>query len=194
MAVNATSPSSANIKHDVVRVSDGEKHNRLLAELDARSGSVILFMKTKYGTERMATKLLKAGHSASAIHGDLRQHKRNRVITNFRNKKYRILVATDVASRGLDIPHIEHVINYDLPQRAEDYIHRIGRTARAGAQGAAMCLVTPSDKSKWNAINRLMNPGAPAEKASKPKQRNAKSNQFKGNRKRRNRRPNRKSP
>ena len=83
-----------------------------------------------------------------------------RSVYNFRNKKYRILVATDVASRGLDIPHIEHVINYDLPESPEDYVHRIGRTGRAGAEGFALCFVTPSDKHKWNAISRLLNPNS----------------------------------
>ena len=75
-------------------------------------------------------------------------------------KEFRILIATDVASRGLDIPHIEHVINYDLPQCAEDYIHRIGRTARAGAEGFALNFVTPSDRSKWYAIECLLDPSA----------------------------------
>lgn len=161
VAVSGPTVSAENITHDMIRVNDNEKHDRLLAELKDRDGSVILFVKTKHGTERMASKLAKAGHSAEAIHGDLRQSKRDRVIENFRRQKYRILVATDVAARGLDIPHIEHVINYDLPHCAEDYIHRIGRTARAGARGAAMCLVTPADGDKWRAINRLLNPGQP---------------------------------
>ncbi len=193
VAVSQTSIQATNIKHDVVRVTDGEKYDRLLSELDTRDGSVILFMKTKYATERMATKLSNAGYSANAIHGDLRQNRRDRVIANFRSKKYRILVATDVAARGLDIPHIEHVINYDLPQCAEDYIHRIGRTARAGAQGSAMCLVTPSDSRKWSAINRLMNPDAPVEKSSHPSPKRYSDNQskFRGNRRRFSRRPNR---
>ncbi len=187
IAIDTTYAPADNIQHDVVRVTDDNKHQRLLSELDERDGSIIMFMKTKYSTERMAAKLSKAGHSADVIHGDLRQSKRDRVIANFRNKKYRILVATDVAARGLDIPHIEHVINYDLPQCAEDYIHRIGRTARAGAKGSAMCLVTPSDNSKWNAINRLMDPNAPAEQSDKPKRLDRKPGKFRGNRKRFNR-------
>ncbi|MCH2037501.1 MAG: DEAD/DEAH box helicase [Rickettsiales bacterium] len=181
VAVSATSEPAANIEHDVVRVNQNEKYDKLLNELNNRDGSIIMFMKTKYSTERMADKLSKAGHSAEAIHGDLRQTKRERVIANFRKKKYRILVATDVAARGLDIPHIEHVINYDLPQCAEDYIHRIGRTARAGAKGSAMCLVTSADSHKWNAINRLMNPDAPAEKApsrSRSKKRSLNTNKM----------------
>ena len=140
----------------------------LLSELNEREGSIIIFIKTKHGAEKMAIKLSKEGHSADAIHGDLRQNKRNRVIAAFRKKKYRILVATDVAARGLDIPHIEHVINYDLPQCAEDYIHRIGRTARAGADGSALNLVTPEDKGKWHAIDRLLNPDR--RRSSPPKQ------------------------
>lgn len=168
-AINTTSSPAENITHEVVRVDSKEKYNHLLTELNARKGSIIMFMKTKYDTERMAKKLRDAGHSAEAIHGDLKQNTRDRVIANFRREKYRILVATDIASRGLDIPHIEHVINYDLPQCPEDYIHRIGRTARAGADGAAMCMVTPSDSRKWNEINRLMNPNAPAEKIERPR-------------------------
>jgi len=166
VAVSTTSAPAANIKQDVLRINEAEKYPSLLSQLDKRQGSIIIFVKTKQGTEKMATKLLKDGHSADAIHGDLRQNKRDTVIRAFRNKKYRILVATDVAARGLDIPHIEHVINYDLPQCPEDYIHRIGRTARAGAEGAALNLVTPVDKSKWNAIDLLINPDA---KTQQPK-------------------------
>lgn len=166
VSVSATSSPVANITQEVLRLSDAEKYPTLIDQLNAREGSVIVFVKTKYGTERMARKLVKEGHAADAIHGDLRQHKRDRVIAAFRNKKFRILVATDVAARGLDIPHIEHVINYDLPQVAEDYIHRIGRTARAGAEGSALNLITPADRGKWRAIENLLNPNAKPERSS----------------------------
>jgi ATP-dependent RNA helicase DeaD len=163
VAVDPTSAPAKNITHEMVRVvSNDDKYDQLLEQLNTRDGSIIIFVKTKYGTEKMAKKLAKLGHEAEAIHGDLRQNKRDRVIKAFRQNKYRILVATDVAARGLDIPHIEHVINYDLPQCAEDYIHRIGRTARAGAEGSAMCFVTPADKGKWYAIHRLLDPEAAA--------------------------------
>ncbi len=167
VSVSPPSAPAANIKQDTLKVREEEKFPSLLSQLEEREGSVIVFIKTKYATEKMAKRLSKEGHDANAIHGDLRQHKRDRVIADFRKKKYRILVATDIAARGLDIPHIEHVINYDLPQCPEDYIHRIGRTARAGAEGAALNFVTPSDNGKWNAIDRLLNPNAP--RSAKPK-------------------------
>ena len=179
VAVSPTSSPAAKIKQDTLKISEADKYPNLLSQLDERKGSVIIFVKTKYGTAKMAKKLSKEGHSADAIHGDLRQNKRDRVITAFRNKKYRILVATDVAARGLDIPHIEHVINYDLPQCAEDYIHRIGRTARAGAEGSALNLVTPIDKSKWHAIDRLLNPGVEHPKTTNPNKKRNFNNKHK---------------
>jgi len=195
VAVDSALSPAKNIRHDVVRVSEEGKYRSLLSELDVRQGSVIVFVKTKYGTEKMAKALSKAGHDADAIHDDLRQNKRDSVIKNFRNQKYRILVATDIAARGLDIPHIEHVINYDLPHCAEDYIHRIGRTARAGAEGSAMCLVTPANIGKWNVINRLMNPGTAKNKTNEHKFKKGlgKSSSFKGNGKKFNRYANKKA-
>jgi len=156
IAVGSTTTPVANIKQELIQTTDGDKYAQLLTQLEQRTGSVIIFVKTKFGTERLAKRLTVSEHKADAIHGDLQQRRRERVIQNFRDKRYRILVATDVAARGLDIPHIEHVINFDLPQCPEDYIHRIGRTARAGAEGCAVNLLTPADGAKWKAIHRLM--------------------------------------
>ena len=156
VAVGSVRAPVTKIQQELVHTSDGEKYGHLLQQLEQRKGSVLIFVKTKYGTEKLAAKLNKASHASDAIHGDLQQRRRDRVIQGFRDKQYRILVATDIAARGLDIPHIEHVINYDLPQCPEDYIHRIGRTARAGAEGAAVNLITSADNAKWKAIHHLL--------------------------------------
>lgn len=153
-----TNAPAALVKQEKIEVSESEKYSLLLKELDKREGTIIVFVKTKSGADRLAKKLRTQNHSADAIHGDLRQNQRDRAIKAFKNYETRILVATDIAARGLDIPHIETVINYDLPQVAEDYIHRIGRTARNGAEGVAVSLVTHEDGKKWQAIYRLLNP------------------------------------
>lgn len=163
VSVGSTVTPIAKIAQETIITTEPEKYSVLAKQLETRTGSVIVFVKTKYGAEKLATRLRRDNHSADAIHGDLRQNKRDRVIDNFRKQKHRIMVATDIAARGLDIPHIEHVINYDLPQCPEDYIHRIGRTARAGAEGAAVNLITSQDGLKWKAIQRLINPGAKVE-------------------------------
>lgn len=160
ITVGSTTTPNLKIKQEMIVVNESDKYAALLDQLQQREGSVIVFVKTKFGTERLAEKLCRQEFRADAIHGDLQQRKRDRVIQNFRDKKFNILVATDVAARGLDIPHIEHVINYDLPQVPEDYIHRIGRTGRAGASGEAVNLLTPADKLKWRAIQRLIDPNA----------------------------------
>jgi ATP-dependent RNA helicase DeaD len=147
------------LKQEIINVSEQDKYSKLLEELETREGSVIIFVKTKMGVDRITKRLRQDDHSADAIHGDLSHNKREKAISGFRMCKYRILVATDIAARGLDIPHIMHVINYDLPQCPEDYIHRIGRTARAGAEGSALCLISPADKIKWKIINNLINFG-----------------------------------
>ena len=113
-------------------------------------------MRTKYLTEKLKKRLKQDTVKSLALHGDLRQNRRNRIIDDFRKSKYRILIATDIASRGLDIPHIEHVINFDMPQVPEDYIHRIGRTARAGSIGEAVSFISPRDAKMWKIIEKLL--------------------------------------
>lgn len=157
IAVGTTNSPIAAITQEVLKTIEADKYGLLLELLENRQGTMIVFVKTKFGTERLALRLRKQGHEVEAIHGDLRQAKRERVIREFRAGKCRVLVATDVAARGLDIPHIECVVNYDLPQCPEDYIHRIGRTGRAGAQGFAVSLLTGADNGKWRGITRLMN-------------------------------------
>ncbi|HBN23158.1 MAG TPA: hypothetical protein DD412_07970 [Holosporales bacterium] len=158
VSVGQQSEPGKNIEQETLMLSDGDKYSNLLDQLDQRTGSIIIFVKTKRGADRLSTKLNDEDHKSAAIHGDLRQSKRDRVLQGFRNQKYRIMVATDVAARGIDVPHIRHVINYDLPQCPEDYIHRIGRTARAGEKGSAVSFVTRQDRGKWGAIERLLDP------------------------------------
>jgi len=158
IAVGSLSSPIEKIKQETFQVSQDKKYHELINQLVERSGSILVFVKTKHGADKIVKRLKYDGHSADAIHGNLRQSKRDRVITGFRNGKSRILVATDVAARGLDIPLIQHVINFDLPQVPEDYIHRIGRTGRAGKEGSALTFLTPNDRTMWNSISRLIDP------------------------------------
>ncbi len=191
IAVGSTTNPIQNIRQEIIRIDEDKKYNELLRQLDDRRGSIIVFVKTKYGTEKLAKRLNRENFDAQAIHGDLRQNRRDRVIKDFRNREFRILVATDVAARGLDIPHIEHVINYDLPQVPEDYIHRIGRTARAGAEGASLCLITPQDGRKWHEIELLMDPSKKKQPQHRPGQNNThnRNRKHKGSRRRRHYHP-----
>jgi len=166
IAVGSTIEPAKNIKQSVIRLEDGSKYTELVTQLSEREGSVIVFVKTKRGADRIAKKLDASGFKSEAMHGDLKQSRRERVLRNYRDAKFRVLIATDVAARGLDIPHIAHVINYDLPQVPEDYIHRIGRTARAGAKGEAVCFLSPKDHDKWHAIEQLMSPDKKSEGGS----------------------------
>ena len=145
-----------NEKESLGAVLDEIKNNQLVDEIALRKGSILIFVRTKYSTEKLKKRLMKDTVKSSALHGDLRQNKRSRILKDFRDDKFRILIATDIASRGLDVPHIEHVINYDLPQVPEDFIHRIGRTARAGSVGEAVSFITPNDKRMWKSIENLM--------------------------------------
>jgi superfamily II DNA/RNA helicase len=158
IAVGSLSTPIEKIKQETFQLNQDKKYHELINQLVERNGSILVFVKTKHGADKIVKRLKYDGHSADAIHGNLRQSKRERVINNFRNGKSRILIATDVAARGLDIPLIQHVINYDLPQVPEDYIHRVGRTGRAGKEGSALTFLTPLDRSMWNSINRLINP------------------------------------
>lgn len=181
VSVGQQSEPGKNIDQEVLMTPEQDKYGELLSQLEKREGSIIVFVKTKRGADRLSVKLNAEEHRSGSIHGDLRQSKRERVLKSFRNKKCRILVATDVAARGIDVPHIRHVINYDLPQCPEDYIHRIGRTARAGEKGAALSFITNADRAKWRAIERLLDPNAKQEPAPHTKRRNKGQGHRKGN-------------
>mgnify|MGYP002521239170 CR=1 FL=1 len=152
-----------------VRLSTREKLPQLVHELQTRKGSVLIFVKSRHGAERLAKQLKLYGCKVGALHGDLRQNRRRQVLEQFRSGEVPALVATDVAARGLDVADMACVINYDLPQCAEDYIHRIGRTGRAGDVGTALSFVT-EDKEKWAEICRVCHLGKLTEltKTSRP--------------------------
>lgn len=135
-----------------------EKKREFLGHL-IRSGDwqqVLVFMRTKHGASRLAQQLVRDGISATAIHGNKSQPQRTLALEEFKQGKCRVLVATDVAARGLDIEELPHVINYELPYVAEDYVHRIGRTGRAGSQGTAISLVGAEERHLLSAIEKLI--------------------------------------
>jgi ATP-dependent RNA helicase DeaD len=144
------------IKQTSVRVSSEEKLDRLVSEIQTREGTVLVFARTRGRTEKVGRMLRKEGISSTFIHGDRSQRERREAIEGFDSGKYRVMVATDVAARGLDISHIAHVINLDLPSVAEDYVHRIGRTGRAGASGEALSFISSDEEHLWRSIHRLM--------------------------------------
>lgn len=138
-----TRDTSKNVDQDVIRLRPGEDKVKALTDLLGRDGfdKILIFGRTKHGVERLSRTLLAAGFKAESIHGDKSQSKRQRALALFKSSHVRILVATDVAARGLDISGVSHVINYDLPATYEDYIHRIGRTGRANKMGTALTFI-----------------------------------------------------
>ncbi len=136
------------VAQKVLYVSPDEKDRFLYKLLDREKGPVLIFARTKRSTERLARRIRSAGYMAARIHGDIEQCDRMKAVEAFRSGRCKILVATDVASRGLDIEGIAHVVNYDLPMAPEDHLHRIGRTARAGATGKATTFVTHEERRK----------------------------------------------
>ncbi len=124
-------------------------------------GPVLVFSKTKFGAKRIAAGLRALGHTASEIHSNRTLNQRREALDGFKNGRYRILVATDIAARGIDVKGIELVLNYDLPTNPEDYVHRIGRTARAGAVGRAISFATPDQRGDVRDIERLMRTALP---------------------------------
>jgi len=179
ISIGSVSTPIEKIKQETFQITPDKKYHELINQLVERSGSILVFVKTKHGADKIVKRLKYDGHSADAIHGNLRQSKRDRVIRGFRSGKSRILVATDVAARGLDIPLIQHVINYDLPQVPEDYIHRIGRTGRAGKEGSAMSFLTNHDYSMWRSIQKLIDPDFKLKEQVKNPS-NKKNKKFKG--------------
>jgi ATP-dependent RNA helicase RhlE len=138
---------------------EANRKRELLAHLVKKNDweQVLVFCKTKHGANRLASQLQRDKINADAIHGNKSQNARIRALEDFKEGKVKVLVATDIAARGLDIEELPHVVNFDLPHVPEDYVHRIGRTGRAGATGEALSLVAGEDRSLLGAIERLIN-------------------------------------
>lgn len=146
------------ISHALIPADPNRKTEMLLALLkQVDSDQVLVFARTKRRAQKLAGQLAKAGLSAAALEGDMTQSKRQQAMERFRNGRVRVLVATDIAARGIDVVQITHVINYDLPDTAEAYTHRIGRTGRMARSGAAFSLVTQQDLPMVRTIERLLN-------------------------------------
>jgi superfamily II DNA/RNA helicase len=156
VAIEGTEVSDLQIEQRLHVTDDMRHKTRLLQHLisDESVTKAIIFSATKRDADMLATELYAQGHAAAALHGDMSQGARNRTIVNMRRGKVRLLVATDVAARGLDVTGISHVINYDLPKFAEDYVHRIGRTGRAGATGVAISFCSGSEVAYLDRIER----------------------------------------
>ena len=136
---------------------DSDKKQELLEHLlGSEEGSFLVFVRTKHGADRVARRLAKGGFSATQIHGDRTQSQRNQALRSFSEGRHRVLVATDVAARGIDVAHVAHVVNFDLPKVAEDFVHRVGRTGRASAHGVASTFAVPSERGDLRKIERTL--------------------------------------
>ena len=184
------------IDQEVFMVPKDEKMQLLERLLNEYNGSVLVFSRTKHGAAKIARKIRSMGHSADEIHSNRSQNQRQKALKGFTHGRFRVLVATDIAARGIDVEHIELVINFDLPDQLEDYVHRIGRTGRAGRDGKAISFAAPDQKGDIAQIQKLINiilpikahtgeelpPVNPNERRRTAPRRSANSNYKRGNR------------
>jgi len=157
ITVGSKNSSNKNVKHEYYVVSARDRYPALKRLADANPSIFsVIFCRTKRDTQSIAEKLIEDGYSAGAIHGDLSQNQRDMVMKSFRNRQIQMLVATDVAARGIDVNDITHVINYQLPDENETYNHRSGRTGRAGKDGTSIVITTKSDVRKIKSLERTL--------------------------------------
>jgi ATP-dependent RNA helicase RhlE len=152
--IGQTSKPSDQVTLRVYTVMQDQKLGLLDQMLREEQGTFLVFSRTKHGADRISKKLERLGHDADVIHGDRSQSQRTAALKGFQNGKHRVLVATDVAARGIDVQDIAHVVNYDLPNASDDFVHRIGRTGRAGAKGVATTFVMPQEKYEARKLER----------------------------------------
>jgi ATP-dependent RNA helicase RhlE len=160
--IGARRTPAETVKHVIYPVADSQKTDLLLKLLDSVNyDSVIVFCRTKHGADRVAQLLKRNNHAVCVLHSNRTQREREQALRGFRDGRFEVLVATDIAARGLDIADVSHVVNYDVPQHPEDYIHRIGRTGRAEASGDAFTIMTAEDGSHVFAIERFISQKIP---------------------------------
>ena len=152
------------VTHELFFVQKNDKSRLLEKLLGEYRGSILVFTRTKFGAKKITSGVRALGHTSAELHSNRSLSQRREALDGFRNGKYRVLVATDIAARGIDVKGIELVINYDLPQAAEDYIHRIGRTGRAGGEGHAISFAMPDQRGSVRDIERLMRVALPLSK------------------------------
>ena len=145
-----------NVELRTFEVEQNNKQELLEHLLGAEQGSFLVFVRTKHGADRVARRLTRSGWSATQIHGDRSQAQRNSALRSFKEGHHRVLVATDVAARGIDVANVAHVVNYDLPKVAEDFVHRIGRTGRASAHGVASTFAVAAERGELRKIERTL--------------------------------------
>jgi ATP-dependent RNA helicase RhlE len=163
--IGRQSTPATTITHALYPVATSQKFDLLLEILErTHYHSVLIFARTKVNADRISARLESAGHTVAVMHSDRSQGERTEALEGFRNGKYEVMVATDIASRGIDISTISHVINYDVPQHTEDYVHRIGRTGRAQAEGDAFTLMTAEEGPDVAAIERFIGQEIPRKK------------------------------
>jgi ATP-dependent RNA helicase RhlE len=160
--IGARRTPAETVKHVIYPVADSQKSDLLLQLLHrVNFNSVLIFCRTKHGADRIAGLLKRANHAVAVLHSNRTQREREQALRGFRDGRFEVLVATDIAARGLDIADVSHVINYDVPQHPEDYIHRIGRTGRAEASGDAFTIMTAEEASHVFAIERFISQKIP---------------------------------
>ena len=144
------------VEQELFLVARDQKDRLLDKLLDECKGTVLVFSRTKYGAKKICRAIRHMGHTVAEIHSNLSLSQRRRSLAGFKSGDFRVLVATDIAARGIDVTNIELVVNYDLPESADDYVHRVGRTGRAGLKGKAVTFITPDQRYKIRAIERLV--------------------------------------
>ncbi len=154
--IGSTMKPAENVELRAFSVDADKKQELLEHLLTAEKGSFLVFVRTKHGADRVARRLARSGHAAIQIHGDRTQSQRNQALRNFSEGRHRVLVATDVAARGIDVANVAHVVNFDLPKVAEDFVHRVGRTGRAAAKGVASTFAAPAERNDLRKIERAL--------------------------------------